>query len=56
MFAIAPGNLLDYYYAAVAAVDAPHGVQEEGEESPERDEIKTPFGELVVTGCRLMAA
>jgi hypothetical protein len=56
MFAVVPRNLLDYYYAAVAAVGAPHGVQEEDEESSERDEFKTPFGELAVTGRRLMAA
>src|SRR6185369_4209960 len=41
---------------ATAAIDAPHGVQEEDEEPPERDKLKAPFDELVVTGRRLMAA
>ena len=34
-----------------------HGrVEEEDEESPEGNELKTPFGELIVTGRRSMAA
>jgi hypothetical protein len=56
MFAVAPGNFLDDYSFATAAIDAPHGVQEEDEEPPERDKHKAPFGELVVTGRRLLAA
>jgi hypothetical protein len=33
----------------------PHGVQQEDQESPQGDELKTPLGELVVTGRRVMA-
>jgi hypothetical protein len=35
--------------------EAPHGVQEEDQEAPERDEFETPLGELIVTGGRLVA-
>ena len=34
---------------------APHSVQKEDEKSPQGDELKAPFGELVVTGRRQMA-
>jgi len=53
---IAPRHFLDDDGLAVAAIDAPHGVQQKNQESPERDELETPFGELIVTGRRLMAA
>jgi hypothetical protein len=36
-------------------VDAPHGVQKEDEKPPKGNELKAPFGELVVTGRRQMA-
>ena len=55
-FAVAPGDFLDGHYAAAAAVDPPHGVQQEDEKSPQRDELKAPLGELVVAGRRLMRA
>ena len=34
----------------------PHGVQNEDEKPPQVNELKAPFGELAVTGCRQMAA
>jgi hypothetical protein len=37
------------------AIDTSHGVQQEDEESPQRDELKTPLGKLIVAGCGLMA-
>jgi hypothetical protein len=37
-------------------IDAPHGIQQEDEESPQRNELKTSFRELVVAGRRQMAA
>ncbi len=46
-------HLADY---PAAAVHSPHGVQEEDEKSPQRDELKAPLAELVVAGRRLMAA
>jgi len=55
-FAVAPGNFLDDHCAAAAAVHSPHGVQEEDEKSPRRDELKAPLAELVVAGRRLVAA
>jgi len=54
--AIAPGNFLDDNGAAVVASDVPHGIQQEDEKPPKRDELETPLGELVVTGRRMMAA
>jgi len=33
-----------------------HGVQKEDEKPPQGNELKVPFGELVVTGRRQMAA
>ena len=41
---------------AAAAIDAPHGVQQEDQKSPERNELETPLGELIVSGRGLMAA
>jgi hypothetical protein len=35
--------------------DAPHGVEEEDQEAPERDEFEPPHGELIVTGGGLVA-
>ena len=55
VLAVAPGNLLDDD-AAAAAIDAPHGVQQKDQKSPERNELETPLGELIVTGRGLMAA
>ena len=55
-FAVAPRDFLDRYHAAAAAIDPPHGVQQEDEESPLRNELVAPFSELVVSGRRQMAA
>jgi hypothetical protein len=55
MLAVAPGNFLDHHGFAAAAIDAPHGVPQEDQEPPKRDEVVTPFRELIVTGCWLMA-
>ena len=38
-----------------AAINTAHGVQQEDEESPQRNELEAPLGELIVTGRRLMA-
>jgi len=43
------------FCTTAATVDAPHSVQKEDEKSPQGDELKAPFGELVVTGRRQMA-
>jgi hypothetical protein len=53
---VAPGNFFDSHDAAGATVDAPHRVQKEDEKPPQGDELKAPFGELVVTGRRQMGA
>jgi hypothetical protein len=50
------GTGADHHCGATAAVHSPHGVQEEDEKSPERDEFKAPLAELVVAGRRLTAA
>ncbi len=55
MLAVAPGDFFDDHSLAAAAIDAPHGVQQEDQKSPERDEVVTPFGELIITRRRLMA-
>jgi hypothetical protein len=52
--AVAPRNFFDGHAAAAPAIDAPHSVEQEDEESPQRNELKAPFGKLVV--ARLMAA
>ena len=52
MFAIAPGNLLDYY-ATIPAVDAAHAVEEKDQvppDTPDRNELELPIREVVVTG------
>jgi hypothetical protein len=54
VFAIAPRNLLDHY-ATIAALDAPHAVQKENQDSPERDKLKTSLGNVIVTRCGLVA-
>lgn len=55
MLAVAPGNFFDDHGLAVAAIDAPHRVQQKDQKAPERDEFVTPLGELIVTGRRPMA-
>ena len=50
------GNFFDDHGVTPAAVQASHRVQREDEESPQRDELKAPFGELVVAARRLIAA
>jgi len=55
-FAVAPRNLFDDHGGATAAIDAPHGVQQEDEKSPERNELEAAFGKLVIAGRRLVAA
>jgi hypothetical protein len=40
----------------VPAIDPPHGVEQKNQEAPERDELETAFGELIVSGSGLMAA
>ncbi|HTT22291.1 MAG TPA: hypothetical protein VMG82_25410 [Candidatus Sulfotelmatobacter sp.] len=52
----APRHLLDNDRAAAAAVYTPHGVEKEDEKPPQGNELEASFGELVVAGCRLMAA
>jgi hypothetical protein len=39
-----------------AAIDAPHGVKQKNQKSPERNKFETPFGELIVSGSGLLAA
>src|SRR6202451_2371962 len=55
VFAIAPGNLLDYY-ATIPAVDAAHAVHQENQKTPQRNELEAPLGEMIVTWCRLVAS
>jgi len=55
MLAVAPGDFLDDHGFAAATIDAPHGVREKDQKAPERNELETPFGELIVTRRRLMA-
>jgi hypothetical protein len=37
-------------------LDAPHAVQEKHQNSPEGDELEAPFGKMIVTRGRLVAA
>src|SRR5712691_9943321 len=54
-FAIGPGDLLNDHRLAAAAIDAPHGVKQKNQKSPERNKLDTPLGELIVSGGGLMA-
>src|SRR5215469_13719973 len=54
VLAIAPGNLLNEY-ATIAALDAPHTVQQEHQKAPQRNELEASLGKMIVTRCRLMA-
>jgi len=54
--AIAPGTFFHDDSVTAAAIHAPHRVQKEDKESPERDKLKAPLAELVVTARRLVAA
>jgi hypothetical protein len=38
------------------AIHAAHGVEEENQEAPKGNDLKTPFGEFIVTRCGLMTA
>jgi len=55
-FAIGPGDLLDDDRLAAAAIDAPHGVKQKNQKSPERNKLETPLDELIVSGGGLVAA
>src|SRR3954462_12002934 len=55
-FAVTPRNFFNDDSLAAAAIDAPHGVQQEDQESPQGNELKTPFAQLIITGRGLMAA
>ncbi len=55
-FAVGPGNLFDDDGAAASAIDATHGIQQEDEKSPQGNELKASFGELIVAASRMMAA
>ena len=54
VLAIAPRDLLDHHPTS-QALDAPHAVQKENQNSPERDELKTPFRKMIVTWRGLVA-
>src|SRR5690349_11634414 len=53
---VAPRDFLYDDGAAARAIYTPHGVQQEDEKSPEGNELKTSFSELVITGSALMAS
>ena len=53
VFAVAPRNLF-HYDAAAWAVHAPHAIQKEDQNSPERNEFEAPLRKMVVTGSRLV--
>jgi len=55
MLAAGPGDFLDKD-PTKRAVDVAHPVQEEDQESPQRNELKPPLLEMVIAGTRLMAA
>jgi hypothetical protein len=55
MLAVAPGHFFDHH-AATAALHAAHAVEKENQQSPEGNELEAPFGQVVVTGRRLVAA
>jgi len=54
MLAVAPRNLLDHH-STVSAINAPHAVQQENQNSPEGDEFKAALREMITAGRRLMA-
>jgi hypothetical protein len=52
---VEPRNFLDDDRFTPAAVDALHGVQQKNQKTPERNELEAAFGEMIVSGSRLMA-
>src|SRR6202162_5741751 len=56
MFAITPRNLLNEHRIASATINAAHRVQQKDEETPERNKLEAPLGEMIVAGTRLVAA
>lgn len=55
-FAVPPWDLRDDDRFATAAFDAPHGIQQKHQKTPERNELETPFSESIVSGGRPTAA
>jgi len=51
-FAIAPRNLFDDDRLAATTIDAPHGVEQKNQKSPERNKLETSFGELITSRVR----
>jgi hypothetical protein len=56
MLSIAPRHFFDDDRFAASASDAPHGVEQKNQKSPEGNELETALGEPIVSGGRLMAA
>ena len=56
MLAITPRNLFNEHRIAAAAIDAAYRVQQKDEESPERNKLEAPLGELIISGGGLVAA
>jgi hypothetical protein len=56
MLSVAPRNLLDEDRLTAAALNMPHRIQQENEESPERNELEPTLGELIVPARGPMAA
>src|ERR1039458_1202248 len=55
VLALTPSNLSHYHHATMAALDAPHAVQEKDQKPPDGDEFEAPFGKTIVTRRRLVA-
>jgi hypothetical protein len=53
---VAPWNLLDHDRLTAGAIDTPHRIEQKDQKTPERNELKTALGELIVSGGRPMAA
>src|SRR6266700_2214571 len=51
---LAPRNLLHDDGITTAAIDTAHGIEQKNQKSPERDELESALGELIVSGCGLV--
>jgi hypothetical protein len=54
VFAASPGHFFHHYRATLPAIHPPHAIEEEHQKSPQRDELESPFVEVIVAGTRLV--
>jgi hypothetical protein len=54
VFAATPGHLFDHRITTLLAIHPPHAVEKEHQKPPQRDELESPLGEVIIAGTGLV--